>query len=264
MIYDKVQKSKSHDRYIVSDGTNWGVVDSCGVPIIPLKYTRITTSQDKFFRVYGEVYPNYFDMMFAPKYQSIFDYDGKELNTPEPFNKHIVIKGNGLLLGYARAYQNQEGWHAAYADYASGKVITFDDDVHAINVNKFMPDIIMVILNKTRHKHKIVKILDIPNIDKGLQDPKDVWDSVEEFNLSDEKSITHMVEKYNIQGVTGSKLRALATQLEQLGLKGLTADDTPNNYVAVLRGEAYILNEDYQPMPVWMTDGKTKWDSIYA
>lgn len=240
MIFDKVQKSKNHDRYIVSDGTNWGVVDSTGTPIIPLKFTRITTSNDRVFRVYGEISiipaTNIWDInpTFA-KYQGITDYDGNMLLALSPYNKILSIEKRGLLFGYSMPIDEILGvdTNIAYVDYDKGAFI-FPEKIVKVYMAGYIPELILGLSeDKTAYGLRVDKEL-------KLLDIKDAYDSIEKVKV-DEESVKNLTAT--------SYVKQLTSDDEVIkSIFGHNYIDGNTYYIGKINGREILLTSNYTPI----------------
>lgn len=247
IIYDKIQKSKRHDRYIVSDGEKWGVVDSIGNIIIPLKFTRITTSNDKLFRVYGEqsgvkvFIPMVGDMEY--KYQSVYDYEGNQLCPMMPYTKTLSIGKYGLLLGFSTTelkVNNQET-HLTYIGYDK-QIIEFEDNIVQAMVSKYIPEMIFVI--GTDLKMRALRV------DKKLEvlDLEQAYDSIRQVT-GRYKTILECQNDLNIRkNVAEMILRYMVGSPSIL-------------YLGKIKGVEYLLEEHYRP--ILHGDKNDKFKSVF-
>lgn len=189
IIYDKVQKSKRADRYIVGNkDDSWGVVNSDGEIIIPFNYTRITTSNDTFFRAYGEFDIRFASMYSSVKEQSIIDYNGNVLVGPMCFSKNLLVGKYGILLGQDASCYTPDDYEHPYqiwfVHYNNG-IVSLGDDIKEARFNVNMPELIFLLnadnkIVNTIRADKEAKILE-------LKDSFDAITPIDEFDMTQQE-----------------------------------------------------------------------------
>ena len=245
IIYDKVMVSKNHDRYIVgnTDG-EWGVVDSNGNIIIPVKYTRITTSNDKVFRVYGESVGTKATMFgkFNVKVQSVFTYDGKQLIDFKPYAKALSIGKYGILLGDELCTGSNDSYYIGY----NGEVFHITDKLKGAYITKYVPELIVIVdesaLNYNMgHRPDIGIRADRDKIE--LKSLKDCYDELHELDVE-----TMTANGVNYSG--NEYIKGLAKQYKKSKV-----------YIGIINGKAILVDSDHLPV-FRKTDKKYAWKSI--
>lgn len=232
IIFDKVQKSKKYDRYIVSDREKWGVVDSKGNIIIPLKFTRITSSNDTFFRVYGEnsgIFIQNKGGIIECKYQALYDYEGNELMPMSPYNKVISAGNNGLLFGFTTLQMefNDVETNITYIGYDK-RILKIDSRILCGNVNEHIQNLITLIDKDNKvYGLRIDKKFDIKQLNE-------VYDAIEPIVLRNYKTLTECEE-------------CLQISKEEAATVILSAVDTSSKlYIGTINNRRYLLNEHYR------------------
>lgn len=153
LVFDKVQHVKGTDRFIVGNKEDlWGVVDIEGNEVIPLKYTRITTTGGSYFKAYGnKVFTTYSVMSeIDVKEQTLFDINGKVLHEHGAFSTSKLLLERGILFGQnsdSRYYvpkKTDKYTGALYLDFYTGKVYEIPSVFTEISISEVLPGIILL------------------------------------------------------------------------------------------------------------------------
>lgn len=233
IIYDKVQRIKAKDRFIVASKEGWGVANGNGDIIIPSKFTLITYSSSKLFRVYGEG-SGVYTLQYELKYQGVYDLNGNVMLPLGLYGECIKFR-NGLIFGQNNLTQsnNQQGnCIIAYVNSDIG-CYRFEDDVNSIIVIKGVDDILLAFT--------VNNSCEVIRADKGFQrySLDQAWDKLTKINLS-EINDTAYEDYLKSLGIT-----------EQLGEKILKASRVLNDkifYIAETSESKHVLNEMLVPV----------------
>jgi len=192
MLFTYVRKTDNSDRYIVSEGGNWGVVSGDGIILIPFDFTNITMSGKKIFRVYTDVFSTgatgftpetykFYDI----KKQGIYDLDGNELVKPSEYTKVRLLGKKGIILGADRySLQYDAPLHIVLYN---GAVIEFSKDVDYVNILNLVEDIILIHYKRDSNDRRYAIRLDKLEPNKKVSElevrkPLDeIYDSIDEI-----------------------------------------------------------------------------------
>lgn len=270
IIYDGIQKIPKTNKFIVKskDEGKMGVVDSEGNIIIPLEYTRITSSKGKLFRLYGEISYNSRTFTYrgaTTKYQSIADLDGNILTPSIPFVTTISVGNYGILLGFdyiplkntvnynfngrlvklENPTDTEEIGGLIYVGYDKS-VIEFDESIESATYSPLVPD--LLVLNKVERRVNDTAESDINRIeridtfygirlDKGneMHDIVDCYDKLERI-----KEKRETVDEYEKEYGIDTKLAKLIK--EQVDLLGTEL------YIANIGDSKILIDRHYTPI----------------